>query len=198
VSEHGSTSRRRRSSSEPSPRVTESSEPDRSSPGDPYESARGVVLRQLTAAPRTRRQLEDALTRRGIPKEVGRAVLDRFAELDLVDDEAFAKAWVDSRHRGRGLARRALSYELRHRGVADDVAREALAELSPEDELAMAREVVRKRLAGTRGDDPQRRIRRLAGVLARKGYGPQICVQAVREVLGEEAEGLEELAFEEE
>lgn len=159
---------------------------------DPLETARGIVLRQLTASARTRRQLQDALTKRGIPEDVGRAVLDRFEELDLVDDEAFAKAWVESRHRGRGLARRALGHELRHRGVADEVAREALAGLALEDELIMARDIVRKRLTGTRGDEPARRIRRLAGVLARKGYSPATSMQAVREVLAEEGLELDE------
>ena len=70
-----------------------------------------------------------------------------------LNDEEFARQWVTSRHTGRGLARRALSYELRQRGVADEVVREAVDEVSTEDELAAARELVRKRAPSMRADD---------------------------------------------
>ena len=78
-------------------------------------------------------------------------MLARFAEVKLIDDAMFARAWVDSRHHGRGLAGRALGAELRQRGVAQDDIEAALSELDPEQELATARELVARRLAGTAG-----------------------------------------------
>ena len=66
-------------------------------------------------------------------------LLDRFEEVGLVDDAAFARAWVEQRQPGRGLARRALAQELRRKGVDDEVAREALDELDPDDEEEAAR-----------------------------------------------------------
>ena len=69
--------------------------------------------------PRTRAQLATALRKRRIPDEVAESVLSRFAEVGLIDDAAFARAWVESRHHGRGLARQALSAELRQRGIPD-------------------------------------------------------------------------------
>jgi regulatory protein len=123
--------------------------------------------------------------RKQIPEDVATAVLDRFEEVDLVDDEEFSRQWVQSRHLGRGLARRALAYELRQRGVADETVKEAVDQLSPDDELAAARELVRRRAAAMPNDDPQRRIRRLAGMLARKGYGGGVAMQAIREELAE-------------
>ena len=72
------------------------------------------------------------LARRGVPDEVAERVLDRFGEVDLIDDAAYARAWVESRHSGRGLARRALAYELRQRGVADADAAEALEAVDAE------------------------------------------------------------------
>ncbi|MGH3973165.1 MAG: regulatory protein RecX, partial [Pseudonocardiaceae bacterium] len=86
---------------------------------DPESVARGLVLRKLTAAPRTRAQLADDLAGRGVPDGVAHRVLDRFTEVGLVDDAAFAESWVRSRHLGRGLSRRALSHELRTKGVDD-------------------------------------------------------------------------------
>ena len=154
--------------------------------------ARAVALRQLTSGPRTRAQLAAAMKRRNVPDDVAEAVLDRFEDVSLVDDEEFARQWVTTRHVGRGLARRALSYELRQRGVADDVVKDAVGELTGDDELATARELVRRRAPAMRGDDPARRTRRLAGMLARRGYSGAVAMRAIREELDtadDDAEG---------
>ena len=87
----------------------------------------------------------------GIPDEVADSVLGRFAEVGLIDDAAFARAWVESRHHGRGLARKALAAELRQRGVADGEVRSAVGLLGPQDELATAQRLVAKRVAASRG-----------------------------------------------
>jgi regulatory protein len=151
--------------------------------------ARAICLRLLTGAPRTRAQLAEALRKREVPEEAARAVLNRFSDVGLIDDEAFAEAWVSSRHAGRGLARRALAAELRHRGVDDDTVREAVDQLDPEQERETARRLVARKLSSTRGLDPAARTRRLAGMLARKGYPPGLAFRVIREAL--ESEGLE-------
>jgi regulatory protein len=163
---------------------------------DPTAAAKSIVLRQLTMGPRTRAQLRAAMSRKDIPEEVATSVLDRFEEVALVDDQEFARQWVQSRHLGRGLAPRALAYELRQRGVADETVKEAVEELTPDDELVAARELVRRKAASMRNDDPQRRIRRLAGMLARKGYGGGVAMQAIREELADLAEEAEAAALE--
>jgi regulatory protein len=154
---------------------------------DPEERARQICLRLLTLAPRSRAQLADALHRRGIPGHVADSVLDRFTDAGLIDDAAFARAWVESRHYSRGLAGRALTAELRQRGVDDEEIREAVAELGPDADVTTARELVRQKLPATRGQPAQARVRRLAGMLARKGYSPGLAFRVIREAL--EAEG---------
>ena len=99
--------------------------------GDPETAARGICLRALTGAAKTRKQLADLLAKKGVPDEAATAVLDRFTEVGLIDDAAFARAWVSSRQAGRGLARRALSAELRAKGVEPEVAAEAVGEVTP-------------------------------------------------------------------
>ena len=84
-------------------------------PVDPRRSGREICLRQLSVRPRTRTELADAMRKRGIPEEVAAEVLDRYGEVGIIDDEAFARAWVTSRHHGRGLAKKALAGELRRR-----------------------------------------------------------------------------------
>jgi regulatory protein len=154
---------------------------------DPEAVARQICLRMLTTAPRTQAQLAIALRRRGVPEEAAAAVLARFAEVKLIDDAMFARAWVDSRHYGRGLASRALGAELRQRGVARDDIQAALSELSPDVELQTARELVARRLPGTAGLPVPARMRRLVGVLARKGYSSGLAYRVVREALEAEA-----------
>ncbi len=154
---------------------------------DPEAVARQICLRMLTTAPRTQAQLATALRRRGVPEEAAAAVLARFAEVKLIDDAMFARAWVDSRHYGRGLASRALGAELRQRGVARDDIQAALSELSPDVELETARDLVARRMPGTAGMPVPARMRRLVGVLARKGYSSGLAYRVVREALEVEA-----------
>lgn len=157
-------------------------------PGQREEAARAICLRLLTAGPRTRAQLATALRKRRIPDEVAESVLGRFTEVGLIDDAAFARAWVESRHHGRGLARRALSAELRQRGIPDGEVRSAVGLLGPQDELATARRLVAKRLPATRGKPMPARARQLMGMLARKGYSAGLAAQVVREALEQEPE----------
>ncbi|MEU7425451.1 recombination regulator RecX [Streptomyces sp. NPDC040750] len=161
------------------------------SSGDPAERARAICLRLLTGTPRTRKQLADALSKREIPEEVAEEVLSRFEEVGLINDGAFADAWVESRHHGRGLARRALARELRTKGVDSEVIDEAVGRLDSEQEEATARDLVDRKLRATRGLDRDKRLRRLAGMLARKGYPEGMALRVVRQALEEEGEDTE-------
>ncbi|KPI19874.1 Regulatory protein recX [Actinobacteria bacterium OK074] len=165
-------------------------------PRDPVEQARAICLRLLTGTPRTRKQLADALRKREIPDDAAEQVLSRFEEVGLINDSAFADAWVESRHHGRGLARRALARELRTKGVDSALIDEAVGRLDTEQEEATARELVDRKLRSTRGLDRDKRLRRLAGMLARKGYSEGTALRVVRRALEEEGEDLEGVELE--
>lgn len=174
---------------------------------DPGERAREICLRLLAVRPRTRAELATALRQRGIDDEVAAEVLARYGEVGMIDDQAFARAWVSSRHHGRGLARRALATELRQKGVDSDAVSLALEDLDPQTEAATARTLVDRKLrteppirAVAQGREPgsgrgrgpvDRRaatealLRRLVGMLARKGYPPGLAVRVVRDALAE-------------
>jgi regulatory protein len=156
------------------------------------ETARQICLRMLTTAPRTRAQLSEALRRRGVPDAAAEAVLGRLCAAGLIDDAMFAAGWVESRHHGRGLAGRVLAAELRQRGVGSDNIQAALDRLQPDQEVATARALVARRIAGTAGQPMATRIRQLIGVLARKGYPQALAYRVVREAL--EQEGLDPAA----
>jgi regulatory protein len=150
---------------------------------DPEAVARKILLDQLTGQPRSRKELSERLAAKLVPVEIATRLLDRFEEVGLVDDKAFARAWISSRQPGKGLARRALGQELRRKGIDDEIARRALAEIDPDDEEAAARTLVRKKLRSMRALDDVTRTRRLVGMLARKGYPPGVAFAVVRDEL---------------
>jgi regulatory protein len=169
----------------PPPDDVESLGPD----ADHEAVARKILLDQLTGRARSRKELADKLARKQVPDDVATTLLDRFEEVGLVDDAAFAQEWVQSRQVGRGLARRALSVELRRKGVDQQVIADAVEQVDPEDEVETARALVRRKLPSLQRFDQVTVVRRLTGMLARKGYPAGIAYQVVRE----EIAGAEEL-----
>lgn len=163
-------------------------EPARDAEPDPQDVARQIVLRQLAMGPRSRRQLRDKLVAKGCDPDIAEATLDRMTEVGLVDDEAYAQMLVHSRQESKGLARRALAAELAKKGVDKEIADEALDAIEPDDEEERARALVARRLPRLHGLDSEVQTRRLAGMLARKGYPPGLAFRVVREALNDAPE----------
>lgn len=152
---------------------------------DAEEVARKILLDQLTGQARSRAELATKLARKRVPHDVAERLLTRFEEVGLIDDEAFARMWVESRQPGKGLGRRALAQELRRKGIDDEVAREALGDVDVEDEEEAARALVRRKIRTLRRVDRTTATRRLAGMLARKGHTGDVVWRVVREELDE-------------
>ncbi len=153
---------------------------------DAESVARTILLDQLTGRARSRRELADKLRSKDVPPEIAERLLDRFTEVGLVDDEAFARSWVSDRQRSKGLATRALAHELRRKGVDDEIAREVLDEVDPAAEEQAARQLVRKKLRSLSRVDDVTATRRLVGLLARKGYGSGLAFAVVKDELEEQ------------
>jgi len=152
---------------------------------DPESVARKILLDQLTGRARTRKELSDKLASKQVPEEVAARLLDRFTDVGLIDDAAFARLWVGQRQSadGKGLARRALAQELRRKGVDDETARAALDEIDPASEEEAARVLVRRKLRSLARFDDTTATRRLVGMLARKGYSSGLAFSVVRDEL---------------
>lgn len=153
---------------------------------DPESVARTIALRMLAKAPRSRAQLAEAMARKDVPDDVAARVLDRFTEVGLIDDAAYAEMLVRTRQSERGLARRALAVELQRKGISGEDAEAALEEVQPEDEEAAARALLERKARSTRGLDPVKRRRRMMGMLARKGYPASMAYRLINEVLQDE------------
>ena len=149
-----------------------------------------MCLRLLTARARTRAELAGQLAKRGYPDDVAVAALDRLAAVGLINDADFAEQWVQSRRIRSGKANRALAAELKTRGVDADVIAEALDGVDAADERARAeRSTAQKLLRDSLGDsDDNKVMRRLVGMLARRGYSQSMAVAVVTEGLAAERE----------
>lgn len=149
--------------------------------------AQTIVYRQLTVSAKSRLQLARKLAERNIPEDVAESVLDKFEDARLIDDAEFANMWVRSRSQSRKLAKGALRRELAEKGIDEESAAAALEQLSDQDEEEAARALVERKLRpGTDLEDRAERdktTRRLASMLARKGYQPSQAFRIVGEVL---------------
>ncbi|MEA4943701.1 MAG: regulatory protein RecX [Propionicimonas sp.] len=152
---------------------------------DPVEVAREIALRLLTVRPRSHAELQAAMARKGVPDEAATEVLERFTDVGLIDDAAFARAWVDSGTR-RVRGRRVLARELATKGIDRELITEVLAERSGDEEWEAALGFARRKAQTMTGLDRQTRFRRLSGALARRGFGTDVVLAVVKEVLQEE------------
>lgn len=141
-----------------------------------------MCLRLLTARARTRAELEGQLAKRGYAEEVSATVLDRLASAGLIDDADFAEQWVRSRHANAGKGKRALAAELRTKGVDDDVIAAALEDIDAGAERVRAEQLVQSKLRreALEPADDMKVMRRLVGMLARRGYGQTLAADVVR------------------
>lgn len=147
------------------------------------QRAKNVLLHQLSRSMKTEYQLRQVLAKREIPQEVADSVILRFTEAQLIDDGAFARAFVASRIACGGKSRATIRRELKQRGVADDLANQALEGLNREAEAELALNLARKRLNALANYDREVRYRRLQGFLARRGFDSEIIRRTLSEVM---------------
>ncbi|MDR0504191.1 MAG: recombination regulator RecX [Bifidobacteriaceae bacterium] len=146
---------------------------------NPVEQAKQMALRLLTSRPRSRATLVTRLTEKGVAEADAQTAVDRLAAVGLVDDQALARNLVHDRHTQRGLVGPALVQELRRQAIPDDLAANALAELSEEQVLQQAVKLAARKLAATAGLDKTVQLRRTQAYLARRGYTMATINQAI-------------------
>jgi regulatory protein len=161
-------------------------DPAELSPEDRWKKAKEICFDLLAARPRSQDELRQALQRKGFDAETSETLLGKLDKAGLVDDVAFAESWVRARHTHKGLARSALVVELKRKGIDSEVASRATSEVDRESEEQRARELVRKKLRGLGANvDEKTAVRRLLGMLARKGYSQGLSYWMIREELQE-------------
>ena len=166
------------------------------------ETDPGVVLkaaaRYLELRTRSIDEVRRHLGAARFPNSLVEGTITRLVELGLLDDQAFAEAWVESRDRARPRGSQALRRELALKGIdretiegllagrrdvslaadaddADSRTSDSSGEATSQDERAAERLLHKNRSALARLADPRLRRQRAYGLLARNGFDPEIC-----------------------
>ena len=140
----------------------------------PFALERAAAL--LSVRDATEHETAERLRRSGYPEETVARVMQVLTRAGYVDDSRYADRFVESR--GQRYGSRRLYGELRRKGVSDEQAREALNELSPEDEAGAARRQAEKLLARKDVSDPDVR-RKAVQALVRRGFSWDVAREAV-------------------
>jgi regulatory protein len=142
------------------------------------QRAKNVLLYQLSRSMKTRFQLSEILKSREIPSEIAQQVLDRFTEAQLINDYAFAGAYVITRLEN-GRSGSAIKLELRRKGVAQEIIEQHLSEIDSEVEQGIANQLAANRFSRMAALEPEVRKRRLMGFLQRRGFSQSVAARAI-------------------
>jgi len=155
---------------------------------DAYRRARERALRLLAIRPRGTEEIRARLQRQGVARGITRAVIADLTAAGYLDDLAFARFWVTQRRAARRYGPRRLRWDLRRKGVSAAVADQALSEAVGGDEEARgaderaAAALVQRALAADRRLPPDRRVRRLAALLERRGFTAETIARTLRTI----------------
>lgn len=152
-------------------------------------------VRLLTFRPRSEVELRQRLARKGYEEPVVEQAVQRLRELGYVDDEQFARFWVQNRDQFKPMGSRRLRSELLQKGLARDTAEQAIEARPQSDEEALAFSAARARLRSYAGDEYPVFQRRLGGYLARQGFDYGTSARVIRQLWAElQGESAPELA----
>ena len=176
--------RKRRTS--PGERLAKNRERNAALTGDAaIDAAREAALRQLDSRARSEQELRKAITSRGFAEDVADEVIGRLARVGLVDDQALGESLARSIFATQGAVGRALRQKLERRGIPRDIIDQAVEAVDNEAAADRAFDMASRKSRWRPGDDPDAERRRLASMLARKGYSSGLCFDVARRVVAE-------------
>ncbi|MFM1984298.1 MAG: hypothetical protein RL723_733 [Actinomycetota bacterium] len=180
--QRGRSSSRSKSRRPPSGEIEDGSldQPRLLSPEKQETRARNVLLHQLARSAKSTSQLRKILEQREISSEIAEKVLERFTEVGLIDDAAFAETIVNSRRNYKGLAKSAIKRELNEKGVSQELVEAAISAITAEDDFESAKQLASRRFNQMAHLEKDVRTRRLAGYLQRKGYASSSVFAAIK------------------
>ncbi|HZU11580.1 MAG TPA: RecX family transcriptional regulator [Chloroflexota bacterium] len=150
---------------------------------DVIDRTAGAALNFLSFRPRSRREIEQYLRRKGVEPPVAAEVMARLERLGLIDDREFARFWVENRQTFRPRGARALKAEMRQKGLDGEVIEDVLETLP--DEVETAYRAGEKKARSLRNEDEREFLRKLLGFLQRRGFPYGVAVEAAKQLRAE-------------
>lgn len=151
-----------------------------------FERYYNLSLRYLSYRPRSEKEILDYLKRKAsnspsLTEEIISKILEKLKEYKFIDDKAFAKFWVEQRTRFKRKPIRVIEYELKQKGIEENLIEEILSSFDKKDlDLENAKKLAEKKLDFYRNLDPQKRREKVMGYLLRKGFNYDIVKQVLK------------------
>jgi regulatory protein len=152
---------------------------------DPLERARALAWRSLNRRDRTIEELGGLLLGKRVEPAVADQVVTELIELGYLDDARYAERFAEDRRRLDGWGSERIARRLRELGVDRELIEAAVAAQDPEEEMAAALELLRRRCPAPPATRPERD--RALGILVRRGYSPELALAALRRHAGADA-----------
>ena len=140
------------------------------------------ALNYLSFRPRSREEVRRYLQRKETPPDLINPVLERLDQLELINDQAFAEFWIESRARFNPKGAQAIKNELRQKGVTREVVDEKVDDEQDEERARQAARKKAQSLTGQSGMDFKTFRLRLGAFLQRRGFSYEIATRTVREL----------------
>lgn len=160
---------------------------------DDYQKYLNKVLRFLSYRSRSEKEVLDYLQKKQTPYEIQSAIMDFLKERRFVNDEEFARGWIDQRLRSRPKSIRMLKLELKNKGISEDIATKAISsfqfsisndlEQQGVNDLDTAKKLVSKKIERYRHLPKQELYQKLGGFLGRKGFDWETIKKAIDYVI---------------
>lgn len=145
---------------------------------DEVERAKASAYRYLSYRPRSITELKRQLVNKGYKEITVDQVIDRLSELELIDDMAFARYWVEQRETFKPRGRRALRYELYQKGIDRQIVDMVVAEV---DETVSAKKAARKKAKLWQELPEEQFYEKLGNYLKRRGFSYEIARNVTQE-----------------
>lgn len=147
--------------------------------------AKHKALKLLEYRQRSRAEIQQRLRRGGFDDNVIGDTLAYLEGLGLIDDEEFARSWVRSRIANKGVGKARIKWELRQKGVSNDLIEQVLSDFDDEAEYMHAMDAARRRWEKDATLDTRRKRQRVASYLRRQGFDWQVVSEVLSRLAGE-------------
>ena len=147
------------------------------------EKALQKALSFISYRPRSEKEIRNKLETSGYAPDLIDRVLERLRKAEVLDDEKFARDWVENRSIFRPRSKRLMAMELRHKGISEEIILNAISGSDDDEMLALA--AARKRVHRLENLDREAFRKKLSEYLIRQGFNYGITAAVVSQVWSE-------------
>jgi regulatory protein len=146
-----------------------------------FQKTLDKLLRFAMVRPRSEKEVRDYFRRKKVHESMHEKLLEKLKHLELIDDEKFAKWWVEQRQAFKPKSLRILNLELRIKGIEQETIKQVLGE-TVIDEEKLARELIEKKAYKWKNLEPRIARQKMSQYLSGKGFGWDVVEKVISKV----------------